>query len=85
MQAEILNLLTGLRAERGLTYLMVSHDLAVVGHLCERVAVMEQGVVVEVLDVAALRKLEAEHPYTRRLLASSVGYAREGGERGRER
>ena len=80
VQAEILNLLTGLRAERGLTYLMVSHDLAVVGHLCERVAVMEQGVIVEVLDVAALRALEAEHPYTRRLLASSTGYARKGGE-----
>ena len=73
VQAEILNLLTDLRATRGLTYLMVSHDLAVVGHLCERVAVMERGVIVEVLSVGELRALEATHPYTRRLLASSTG------------
>ena len=51
---------------------MVSHDLAVVGHLCERVAVMERGVIVEVLSVAQLRALESTHPYTRRLLASSL-------------
>jgi len=76
VQAEILNLLTDLRAARGLTFLMVSHDLAVVGHLCERVAVMERGVIVEVLDVAALRAREARHPYTQRLLVSSLGHDR---------
>ena len=76
VQAEILNLLTELRAERGLTYLMVSHDLAVVGHLCERIAVMERGTIVEVLDVAALRAHRASHPYTRRLLESSLGHGR---------
>ena len=47
VQAEILNLLTRLQAERGLTYIMVSHNLAVVAHLCGRMAVMNRGAVVE--------------------------------------
>jgi len=76
VQAEILNLLTDLKNARGLTYLMVSHDLAVVGHLCERVAVMEQGVIVEMLTVSQLRSRQAQHAYTQRLLDSSIGYTR---------
>jgi len=76
VQAEILNLLTDLKNARGLTYLMVSHDLAVVGHLCERVAVMEQGVIVEMLTVSQLRSRQAQHAYTQRLLDSSIGYKR---------
>lgn len=76
VQAEILNLLVDLRSEHNLTYLMVSHDLGVVGHLCERVAVMKTGEFVEVLDVAQMRKMEAADPYTRHLLESSINSVR---------
>ncbi|WP_417603584.1 ABC transporter ATP-binding protein [Primorskyibacter flagellatus] len=76
VQAEILNLLTDLRRDHGLTYIMVSHDLGVVGHLCERIAVMKQGRIVEVLDVETMRRLEAEDPYTRQLLDSSIQSSR---------
>lgn len=77
VQAEILNLLADLRAEHGLTYVMVSHDLGVVGHLCQRVAVMQTGEIVELLEVEAMRRLEARHPYTRHLLEASTGLALE--------
>ncbi len=77
VQAEILNLLTRLRKERGLTYLMVSHDLAVVGHMCSDMAVMNRGEIVEMLNVADLRALKASHPYTRQLLDASVQKRRE--------
>ena len=76
VQAEILNLLTDLRAEHGLTYLMVSHDLSVVGHMCDRLAVMQHGRIVEVMDVDALRKGAAQQDYTRHLIAASAGYQR---------
>jgi ABC-type dipeptide/oligopeptide/nickel transport system ATPase subunit len=72
VQAEILNLLTDLRDEHKLTYLMVSHDLAVVGHMCNDIAVMNNGRIVEVLNVDDMRALRAEHPYTRQLLEASV-------------
>jgi ABC-type dipeptide/oligopeptide/nickel transport system ATPase subunit len=72
VQAEILNLLADFRTERGLTYLMVSHDLSVVGHMCDRLAVMKDGEIVETLDVDALRKMEASHPYSRQLLKASI-------------
>ncbi|MGR3454315.1 ABC transporter ATP-binding protein [Pseudooceanicola sp.] len=72
VQAEILNLLTDLRTERHLTYVMVSHDLGVVGHMCGQVAVMQHGEVVEELGVADMRELKASHPYTRHLLDSSL-------------
>jgi peptide/nickel transport system ATP-binding protein len=71
VQAEILNLLSDLRAERGLTYVMVSHDLAVVGHMCDRLGVMRAGEVVEIMDVARLREGRAVHPYARDLMAAS--------------
>lgn len=76
VQAEILNLLADLRAEHHLTFVMVSHDLGVVGHLCSRIAVMQTGQIREVLTVEDMRQLKAEHPYTRHLLESSVGAVR---------
>jgi peptide/nickel transport system ATP-binding protein len=74
VQAEILKLLARLRRERGLTSILVSHNLAVVAMLCERVAVMREGVIVEELSTAALRESRGAHPYTRQLLAASRGY-----------
>src|SRR5690606_36354939 len=73
VQAEILNLLTDLRAEHGLTYVVVSHDLAVVGHMCARLAVMKDSRIVEVMDVGALRSGQAQHPYSQELLRNSIG------------
>lgn len=71
VQAEILNLLNDLRSERGLTYVMVSHDLAVVGHMCDRLAVMQNGQIVEIMSVDALRSGAGEQAYTRHLIAAS--------------
>ena len=76
VQAEILNLLVDLRSEHHLTYLMVSHDLGVVGHLCERIAVMQEGRFVETLGVEQMRKLEAKADYTNHLLQSSINSVR---------
>ena len=72
VQAEILNLLTDLRAERNLTYLMVSHDLAVVSHMCSQIAVMNLGEIVELLPIEDMRARKAQHPYTRELLSAST-------------
>lgn len=74
VQAEILNLLTDLRAEHKLTYLMVSHNLAVVGHVCTQIAVMQLGKIVETLSVEDMRASNAAHEYTQHLLESSFGY-----------
>jgi len=79
VQAEILNLLTDLRREHNLTYLMVSHDLAVVGHICGEVAVMQLGEIVETLSIADLRVGRTGHEYTRHLLTSSFGMQTEAG------
>ena len=76
VQAEILNLLRRLRAERGLTLVLVSHNLAVVANLCDRLAVMNRGRLVEELTVEELRRGEARQPYTRQLLRASLGYDR---------
>ena len=72
VQAEILNLLVDLRAEHGLTFVMVSHDLGVVGHLCRRAAVMQQGEIVELVSIEDMRSKNVRHPYTQHLLESSV-------------
>ena len=77
VQAEVLNLLADLRAERGLTFLLVSHDLAVVAHMCEDIAVMKDGHIVETLDVEAMRRMDPREDYTRRLLQASLGYVPE--------
>lgn len=76
VQAEILNLLKRLRAEQNLTYLMVSHNLPVVGFLCERMAVMQQGRIVEICETAALRTGEFAKEYTRELYEASGGQGR---------
>jgi peptide/nickel transport system ATP-binding protein len=74
VQAEILNLLKSLRRERDVTYFMVSHDLAVITHLCDRVAVMTEGRIIEEMTSAEIRDGGAREPYTRTLLAASAGY-----------
>ncbi len=78
IQAEVLNLLDRLRTERGLTYVLVSHDLGVVAHMCERLLVMQHGVAVEPLTRDALRQRRAVQPYTQSLLAASEGFTRTG-------
>jgi ABC-type dipeptide/oligopeptide/nickel transport system ATPase subunit len=77
VQAEILNLLARLRRERGLTYVLVSHNLAIVAHLCERLLVMNAGRVVEELTAGQLRAAAPAEPYTRQLLQASLGYDRQ--------
>ncbi|MTH79851.1 ABC transporter ATP-binding protein [Paracoccus aestuariivivens] len=77
VQAEILNLLSDLRKERGLTFVMVSHDLSVVAHMCDRLAVMRGGEVVEQMQAATLRSGDAQTGYARDLLAASSSYRRE--------
>ncbi|NNE81002.1 MAG: ABC transporter ATP-binding protein [Silicimonas sp.] len=72
VQAEILNLLTDLRDEHNLTYLMVSHDLPVIGHMCDRLAVMKDGEIVEVMAADDLRNNTASHPYSQSLLKASA-------------
>ncbi|MGC0808743.1 ABC transporter ATP-binding protein [Pantoea agglomerans] len=74
VQAEILNLLSDLQQQENLTYLMVTHDLGVVAHLCHRVAVMQQGKVLETLDVPTLVADRAAMPYTRMLVEASRHY-----------
>lgn len=76
VQAEVLNLLTRLKREHGLTYVLVSHDFAVVGHMCDRLSVMQHGAVLETLPVERLRANAPGHPYTRQLLMASRGYDR---------
>jgi ABC-type oligopeptide transport system ATPase subunit len=67
VQAQVLNLMQDLQAQFGITYMLISHDLAVVKHLCDDVAVLWQGRIVEQGPPERLFQA-AEHPYTRALL-----------------
>jgi peptide/nickel transport system ATP-binding protein len=77
VQAEILNLLFDLQKEEGLTYLMVTHDLGVIAHLCQRVAVMKYGKILETLETDALLRGDITNDYTRVLVDASRDYSRE--------
>jgi peptide/nickel transport system ATP-binding protein len=72
VQAEMLNLLNRLRAERGLTFLMVSHDLAVIDHMCDRVLVMQHGRAVEELSRDDLARARMTTAYARSLFDASA-------------
>jgi oligopeptide/dipeptide ABC transporter ATP-binding protein len=72
VQAQVLNLLADLKERRGLTYLFIGHDLAVVRHLADRVAVLYFGRIVEQASTGSLYD-DPRHPYTRALLASVPG------------
>jgi peptide/nickel transport system ATP-binding protein len=65
------------RAEHGLTCVLVSHNLAVVAHLCDRLAVMNAGRIVEEMTIDRLRTGTPAEPYTRQLLRASQGYDRQ--------
>jgi peptide/nickel transport system ATP-binding protein len=72
VQAEVLNLLMDLQQARGLTYILVSHNLAVVAHLCGRVGVMQAGEMVELLSADDLRAGRTQHPHTASLRELSI-------------
>jgi oligopeptide/dipeptide ABC transporter ATP-binding protein len=69
VQAQVINLLRDLQASHGLAYLFISHDLAVVEHLCDRVAVMYLGRIVETGPAREVCN-DPRHPYTRALLSA---------------
>ena len=74
VQAEILRLLARLRRERDLTYVFVSHNIAVIAAMCDRIAVMNLGEIVEELSVDELQRRETRHPYTAELLNAAMKY-----------
>ena len=72
VQAQVLKLLEDLKARLGLSMLFITHDLRVAAQICDRIAVMQRGVIVELKAAAALFSAP-EHPYTRELLAAVPG------------
>jgi peptide/nickel transport system ATP-binding protein len=77
VQAEVLNLLEDVRRRHGLTFLMVSHDLAIVTHMCGRLMVMQNGEAVEQLAASDLVERRVARDYTRNLLKASEGFSRD--------
>jgi oligopeptide/dipeptide ABC transporter ATP-binding protein len=69
IQAQVINLLKDLQSEFGLTYVFISHDLSVVRHVSDRIAVMYLGKVIEVSEAASIFDT-SRHPYTRALLSA---------------
>ena len=76
VQAQVLTLLEDLKARFGLSMLFITHDLRVAAQICDRIAVMRRGEIVE-LKTAAELFANPEHPYTRDLLAAVPGRARD--------
>lgn len=72
VQAIVLNLLKDLQEEKGLTYLFISHDLAVVQYMSDRIAVMNKGEIVELADTLSIYE-NAQHPYTKTLIEAIPG------------
>jgi peptide/nickel transport system ATP-binding protein len=73
VQAQVLDLILELKAEFNLTYLFITHDLSVARFLCDRIAVMNQGKIVELGDTEAVFN-NPQHPYTKKLLASAFTF-----------
>ncbi len=69
IQSQILNLLKDLQDDFGLSFLFISHDMAVIQHMCSRIAVMYQGKIVEMSDRETIYK-DPKHPYTKALLSA---------------
>jgi oligopeptide/dipeptide ABC transporter ATP-binding protein len=83
IQAQVLNLLRGLQQEMGLTLVFIAHDLSVVRHMCDRVAVMYLGKIAELGDNDALYRFP-RHPYTGALLSAVPVVDPDGGRRERQ-
>lgn len=77
IQAEILNLLSELRQNLGLTFLLVSHNLGVISHMCDRLAIMQGGCILETANADALADGRFETDYAERLFQASHGYQAE--------
>ncbi|KQT42733.1 peptide ABC transporter ATP-binding protein [Devosia sp. Leaf420] len=71
VQAEVLNLLSDLKETKQLTYVLVSHDLAVIAHMCDRVLVMKDGTFVDQLDKQDLQTGATHHAYSKQLFEAS--------------
>jgi oligopeptide transport system ATP-binding protein len=69
IRAQVLNLLTDLQAQHGLTYMFISHDLSVMRFICDRIAVIHRGLLVELAQTEQLFR-HPLHPYTRALLSA---------------
>ncbi|NTJ44586.1 ABC transporter ATP-binding protein [Agrobacterium larrymoorei] len=72
VQAEVLNLLCDLRDQRNLTYVLVSHDLSVIAHMCDRILVMQSGNFVDELTKDDLQRGVTHHPYSKMLFDDAV-------------